>query len=44
MYTTPKSYLELIELYKVKLDSSKSAVVSNKERLEEGLKKLNESR
>jgi dynein heavy chain len=43
VYTTPKSYLELIQLYKRLLSQNTEKVVSMKERLETGLIKLRSS-
>lgn len=39
-YTTPKSYLDLIDLYKSMLATKKSGMRSLKERLENGLEKM----
>jgi len=43
VYTTPKSYLELIALYKEMLARERERVTTNTERLETGLIKLRES-
>jgi len=40
-YTTPKSYLDLIDLYKTMLASKKEAIQQLKERLTNGLEKMN---
>ena len=40
-YTTPKSFLDLIALYKSMLDSKKKDIRVLKERLESGLEKMN---
>lgn len=40
-YTTPKSFLDLISLYKRMLESKKSEIRVLKERLENGLEKMN---
>eukprot|EP00754_Rhynchopus_humris_P020205 Rhum_TRINITY_DN14684_c0_g1::Rhum_TRINITY_DN14684_c0_g1_i4::g.107697::m.107697/K10408/DNAH; dynein heavy chain, axonemal len=39
-YTTPKSFLELISLYKVLLNKKRSALNDNKERLGNGIEKI----
>jgi dynein heavy chain len=43
IYTTPKSYLDLISLYLKKLDEQRNAFHLNKNRLAIGLKKLNDT-
>ena len=40
-YTTPKSYLDLIDLYKTMLKSKKESIHVLKDRLENGLEKMN---
>jgi dynein heavy chain len=39
-YTTPKSYLELISLYKVLLAQKRAQLKGNRERLENGVDKI----
>ena len=39
-YTTPKSYLELISLYKALLAQKRAELKANKERLESGVEKI----
>lgn len=39
-YTTPKSYLELISLYKSLLAQKRTELKANKERLENGVDKI----
>ena len=39
-YTTPKSYLELIALYKALLAQKRAQLRANKERLENGVDKI----
>ena len=39
-YTTPKSYLELISLYKSLLAQKRAELRANKERLESGVEKI----
>ena len=39
-YTTPKSYLELISLYKSLLAQKRAELKANKERLESGVEKI----
>lgn len=41
VYTTPKSYLDLINLYLIALDQKWNEFNINKNRLSNGLKKLN---
>lgn len=41
VYTTPKSYLDLINLYLIALDQKRLEFNTNKNRLSNGLKKLN---
>lgn len=43
VYTTPKSYLDLISLYINTLDRKRKEVSANKDRLSQGLKKLEET-
>jgi dynein heavy chain len=43
VYTTPKSYLDLISLYINTLDRKRKEVSANKNRLFQGLKKLEET-
>ena len=43
VYTTPKSYLDLISLYLNKLDFKRQEMNTNKNRLANGLKKLNDT-
>lgn len=43
VYTTPKSYLDLISLYINTLDRKRKEVSANKNRLSQGLKKLEET-
>ena len=43
VYTTPKSYLDLINLYLIALDQKRSEFNINKNRLANGLKKLNDT-
>lgn len=43
VYTTPKSYLDLISLYNKKLDEQRNIFNTNKNRLAVGLKKLNDT-
>jgi dynein heavy chain len=43
VYTTPKSFLELIKLFKVMLNKKESDLVESKERYETGVIKLNET-
>ena len=43
VYTTPKSYLDLISLYLNKLDQKRREMNTNKNRLANGLKKLNDT-
>ena len=43
VYTTPKSFLELIKLFKSMLGKKKNALVEAKERYELGVVKLNET-
>lgn len=43
MYTTPKSFLELIKLYTFMLKAKKDDLEKNKERYESGLIKLRET-
>lgn len=43
VYTTPKSFLELIKLYNVMLQSKKNSLVKNRERYDTGLVKLRET-
>ena len=43
IYTTPKSFLELIKLFKTMLDNKRNALEKNKERYETGLIKLRET-
>lgn len=43
IYTTPKSFLELIKLFKVMLNKKESELVNNKERYETGVIKINET-
>lgn len=42
-YTTPKSYLELISLYKGLLEKKRSELRANKERLENGVDKISQA-
>lgn len=39
-YTTPKSYLELISLYKLLLAKQRATLAENKTRLENGVEKI----
>lgn len=41
VYTTPKSYLDLINLYLIALEQKRNEFNINKNRLANGLKKLN---
>lgn len=41
VYTTPKSYLDLINLYLIALEQKRNEFNVNKNRLSNGLKKLN---
>ena len=43
VYTTPKSYLDLINLYLNSLETKRSEYNVNKNRLATGLKKLNDT-
>lgn len=43
VYTTPKSFLELIKLFKGMLQKKKTFLVEAKERYEMGIVKLNET-
>ena len=43
VYTTPKSYLDLISLYINKLEIKRKEMATNKNRLANGLKKLNDT-
>lgn len=43
VYTTPKSFLELIKLFKALLDKKKKELEANKEKYEVGVLKLNET-
>jgi len=43
VYTTPKSYLDLISLYINTLERKRKEVSANKNRLAQGLKKLEET-
>lgn len=43
VYTTPKSYLDLISLYINTLDKKRQEYNANKNRLAQGLKKLNDT-
>ena len=43
VYTTPKSFLELIKLFKGMLGKKKNALLEAKERYEMGIVKLNET-
>lgn len=43
VYTTPKTFLELIKLYVNMLTSKRTELENNKERYENGLIKLNET-
>jgi dynein heavy chain len=43
VYTTPKSFLELIKLYTFMLKSKKEALEKNRERYDQGLIKLQET-
>jgi len=43
VYTTPKSFLELIKLFKALLDKKKNELQANKEKYEVGVLKLNET-
>lgn len=43
MYTTPKSYLDLIHLYVKSLDAKRDEQMRNKRRLALGLKKLQDT-
>lgn len=43
IYTTPKSYLDLISLYKKVLERKRFDFETNKNRLATGLKKLNDT-
>lgn len=43
MYTTPKSFLELIKLFKSMLNKSMTKLVDAKDRYEVGVVKLNET-
>ena len=43
VYTTPKSYLDLISLYINTLDKKRREFNENKQRLSQGLKKLEET-
>ena len=42
-YTTPKSYLELISLYKGLLEKKRAELRANKERLENGVDKISQA-
>ena len=43
VYTTPKSYLDLINLYLISLEQKRNEFDTNKNRLANGLKKLNDT-
>jgi len=43
VYTTPKSFLELIKLFKVMLNKKESELQNNKDRYETGVIKINET-
>ncbi|KAL3909006.1 MAG: hypothetical protein SGPRY_009580, partial [Prymnesium sp.] len=43
VYTTPKSYLELIDLYKQELEKNREALILMKQRLSDGLVKLHDA-
>ena len=43
MYTTPKSFLELIKLFKGMLSKKKSDLEANREKYEVGVQKLNDT-
>lgn len=43
VYTTPKSFLELIKLFKSMLNQKRSDLLKNRERYETGLIKLKET-
>lgn len=42
-YTTPSSYLELIKLYKIMLEKRKTKLISLRDRIQNGLKKIYET-
>ena len=43
VYTTPKSFLELIKLFKIMFNRTKSEIKKNKENYEKGVNKLKET-